>query len=76
MKVNTSNNNYSVRVGAEANLNSSFTGNIAPRKFIQLTDVNMIGVANGDLVAYDEATKTFVPRSSLSVDFPDEINIL
>ena len=76
MKVNTSNNNYSVRVGAEANLNSSFTGNIAPRKFIQLTDVNMIGVANGDLVAYDEASKTFVPRSSLSVDFPDEINIL
>ena len=76
MKVNTSNNSYSVKVGSPANINSSFTGNIAPRKFIQLTDVNMIGVQNGDLVAYDEATQTFIPRSSLSIDFPDEINVL
>ena len=77
MKVNTSNNNYSVRLGngSESNLNSSFTGNIAPRKFIQLTDVNMIGVADGDLVAYDEATKTFIPTTRTQL-FPDELNIL
>jgi hypothetical protein len=75
MKVNTSNDSYSVKVGAAANINSSFSGNIAPRKFIQLTDVNMIGVANGDLVAYDEATKTFIPVTRNQF-FPDEANTL
>ena len=76
MKVNTSNDNYSVRVGSSANINSTLAGTFAPRKFIQLTDVNMIGVQDGDLVAYDEATKTFIPKSSFNIDFPDEINVL
>ena len=78
MKVNTSNNNYSVRLGngSESNLNSSFTGNIAPRKFIQLTDVNMIGIADGDLVAYDETTKTFIPSPRATINFPNEANIV
>jgi hypothetical protein len=76
MKVNTSNDSYSVRVGSSANINSTLAGTIAPRKFIQLTDVNMIDVKNGDLVTYDEITKTFIPRSSLSINFPDEANII
>lgn len=50
-------------------------GSVAPRKFIQLTDVNMIGVANGDLVSYDAATQTFVPTTRPNF-FPDEVNIV
>ena len=68
--------NYPVRLSSGDNYGVSLTGTVAPRKFIQLTDVNMIGVQNGDLVVYDEATKTFIPRSSLSIDFPDEVNTL
>jgi hypothetical protein len=58
------------------NYNVTLAGSVTPRKFTQLTDVNMIGVKNGDLVAYDEATKTFVPISSPSIDFPDELNTI
>ena len=68
--------NYPVRLSSGDNYGVSLTGTVAPRKFIQLTDVNMIGVQNGDLVVYDEATKTFIPRSSLTIDFPDEVNTL
>lgn len=75
MRVNTSGDNYSVRVGATANLSAPFSGTTSPRKFIQLTDVNMIGVANGDMVTYDEATKTFIPVSRNQF-FPDEANVL
>jgi hypothetical protein len=41
-------------------------GTVAPRKFIQNTDVNMIGVKDKDLVSYDAATKTFIPASGVS----------
>ena len=50
-------------------------GTVTPRKFDQLLDVNMTGVANGDLVTYDEATKTYRPTSRQNF-FPDEINLL
>jgi hypothetical protein len=36
-------------------------GTVTPRKFDQLLDVNMAGVADGNLVAYAASTKTFVP---------------
>jgi hypothetical protein len=68
--------NYPVRLNQGTKINATLAGTVAPRKFIQLTDVNMIGVADGDLVTYDEATKTFVPRSSLAIDFPDEVSTL
>ncbi len=71
--------NYNVRVSGEQNYNASFLGTVAPRKFIQLTDVNMIGVADRNIVIYDEATKTFIPISGeeyLQRNMPDEINTL
>ena len=61
---------YTVRLGSDSNsvklehqnnYNTTLPGTVSPRKFIQLTDVNMIGVQNGDLVTYDETTKTFIP---------------
>ena len=68
--------NYPVRLTSSNNYSTTLAGTVAPRKFIQLTDVNMIGVQNKDLVVYDEATKTFIPSSGLSIDFPDEVNVL
>ena len=62
-RVNVSSNDYNVRTSAQQNINSTLTGTVAPRKFIQLTDVNMIGVQDRNLVIYDEATKTFIPIS-------------
>ena len=67
--------NYPVRLTSGNNYGASLSGTVAPRKFIQLTDVNMIGVQNGDLVVYDEVTKTFVP-SKFPRDFPDEANTI
>jgi hypothetical protein len=64
------------RLSSGDNYNVTLAGTVAPRKFTQLTDVNMIGVTSGNLVAYDEATKTFVPISSPSIDFPDELNVV
>ena len=67
--------NYPVRLTSGNNYGSSFSGSVAPRKFNQLIDVNMIGVKNGDLVTYDEKTKTFVSISRNQF-FPDEVNTL
>ena len=67
--------NYPVRLTSGNNYGANLAGTVAPRKFIQLTDVNMIGVQNGDLVAYDEATKTFIPVTRNQF-FPDEVNTL
>ena len=67
--------NYNIRVGSQQNINTSLLGSVAPRKFIQLTDVNMIGVQNQDIVSYDDATKTFVPIS-LNEYIPDEPNLI
>jgi hypothetical protein len=64
-----------VRLGSQGNYNTTLAGTVTPRKFIQLTDVNMIGVQDKDLVVYDEATKTFVP-SKFPRDFPDEVNLV
>ena len=63
------------RLSSGDNYNVTLAGTVAPRKFNQLTDVNMIGVTNGDLVVYDAASKTFIP-SKFPRDFPDEINTL
>ena len=63
------------RLSSGDNYNVTLAGSVAPRKFNQLTDVNMIGVANGDLVVYDAATKTFIPISRNQF-FPDEVNTL
>ena len=74
-RVNVSSNDYNVRTSAQQNINSTLTGTVAPRKFIQLTDVNMIGVQDRNLVIYDEATKTFIPISGeeyLKRNMPDE----
>jgi hypothetical protein len=67
--------NYNVRIGSQQNINTSLLGTVAPRKFTQLTDVNMIGVQNGDIVSYDEATKTFVPITRNNY-IPDEPNLI
>jgi hypothetical protein len=57
---------YTVRLQSNQNNRTTLLGSVAPRKFGQLIDVNMIGVANGDLVSYDAATQTFVPVSNVS----------
>lgn len=71
----SSQQNFNVRVSGPRNYNTALLGTVAPRKFIQLTDVNMIGVQNGDIVSYDAATQTFVPIS-LNYFIPDEANIV
>jgi len=67
--------NHRIRLSPGDNYNATLAGIVAPRKFSQLIDVNMIGVANGDLVTYDEATKTFIPTPRAQF-FSDEVNIL
>lgn len=64
-----------VRLGSQNNYKTTSLGTVAPRKFIQLTDVNMIGVQNEDIVTYDEATKTFIPVTRDDF-FPDEVNLV
>jgi hypothetical protein len=49
-------------------------GTVTPRKFDQLLDVNMAGVADGNLVAYAASTKTFVPYVG-SGNIPPNLNI-
>ena len=74
-KVGSQSNSYNVKLSGQGNINSTLLGTVAPRKFIQLTDVNMIGVADQNIVIYDEATKTFVPISGeeyLKRNMPDE----
>lgn len=53
--------NYSVRLGPQPNYNVSSSGTVAPLRFTQLIDVNVVGISNGNLIAYDAATQTFVP---------------
>jgi len=67
--------NYIVKVSSQSAQKSTFAGSIGPRKFIQLTDVNMINVADGDIVSYDAATQTFVPISRNNY-VPDEPYII
>lgn len=67
--------NYNVRVTGPKNYNTALLGTVAPRKFEQLVDVNMIGVADGDIVSYDAATQTYVPIS-LNNFIPDEANLI
>lgn len=64
-----------VRLSSNPDSRAIALGTVAPRKFDQLTDVNMTGVADKDLVTYDEATKTYIPTSRENF-FPDEINLL
>ena len=71
----SSGNQNSVRLGPQNNYNTTLSGTVAPRKFIQLTDVNMIEVQDKDFVAYDAATQTFIPSTRDAV-FPDEINLV
>jgi hypothetical protein len=68
--------NYNVRISGNQDYNATLTGTVAPRKFIQLTDVNMIGVQDRNLVIYDEESKTFIPISGedyLKRNMPDEV---
>lgn len=66
---------YNVRISNPRNYNAALLGTVAPRKFDQLVDVNMINVADGDIVSYDAATKTYVPIS-LNRFIPDELNLV
>jgi hypothetical protein len=64
-----------VRLGSQDSYKTTSLGSVAPRKFIQLTDVNMIGVQDKDLVSYDAATQTFIPTTR-NAFFPDEVNLV
>lgn len=67
--------NYIIRTSAQQNNKATLLGTVAPRKFTQLTDVNMIGVQNGDIVSYNATTNTFVPISRNNY-VPDEPNLI
>lgn len=69
--------NYNVKVSGNQNYRATYTGTVAPRKFIQLTDVNMINVQDGDIVIYEESTKTFIPisRNSIVFEIVDTTNL-
>lgn len=56
-------------------LNVTHLGTVSPRKFDQLLDVNMTGVADGNLVSYDAATKTFIPYAGTG-NIPLNLNLL
>lgn len=73
--VRVSSNSNNVRVSSSPDSRAASLGTVAPRRFDQLLDVNMTGVADGDLVTYDEATKTYTPTSRENF-FPDETNLL
>jgi hypothetical protein len=70
-----SNNNHIVRLGTQRNPMIYAQGTTGPKRFDQLIDVNMIGVQDGDIVTYDEKTKTYVPISRNDY-IPDEINLI
>lgn len=67
--------NHIVRLGNQRNPTVINSGSVAPRMFDQLTDVNMIGVQDGDIVSYDAETKTYVPISRNNY-IPDEVNLV
>ena len=73
--VRVSSNSNIVRTSPDSDPRATSLGTVAPRRFDQLIDVNMTGVADKDLVTYDEATKTYIPTSRVNF-FPDEINLL
>jgi len=64
---------YIVKLGSQQKYN--IVGLNLPRKFIELVDVNMIGVQDKDLVSYNAATGTFIPVTRPNF-FPDEINLV
>lgn len=51
-----------VRVTSNSTARVTTTG-FGPKEFDQLVDVNMSGVADGDLVTYDATSDTYVPVS-------------
>jgi len=66
---------YIVRLASQQTTRASSLGSVSPRRFGQLLDVNMIGVADRNLIIYDEATKTYIPISGeeyLKRNMPDE----
>jgi hypothetical protein len=67
--------NYIVKISPQTAQRAAFAGSVSPRKFGQLFDVNMIGVEDGDYVAYDAETQTFIPVKTSNV-FPDEPYII
>lgn len=56
-----------VRLSSNRDPRASLLGTVGPRKFDQLLDVNMIGVADKDLVGYDAASQTYVPLAAVAV---------
>lgn len=50
--VRLSSNSNIVRVSPDSDPRATSLGTVAPRKFVQLIDVNMIGVADRNLVIY------------------------
>jgi hypothetical protein len=58
--------NYIVRLPSQQNYNVISAGTVAPIRFTQLVDVNMDGVADGNLVSYAASTGTFVPTGTAS----------
>jgi hypothetical protein len=67
--------NYIVKTSDSRDNRATLAGSVAPRRFGQLTDVNMIGVQDKDIVTYDAASQTFVPITRPNY-FPDEPYII
>jgi len=64
-----------VRLSSNRDPRAALVGTVGPRKFDQLLDVNMTGVADKDLVGYDAASQTYIPYTRANI-FPDEINVI